>query len=123
MTKQFLKDALGWGFLLWLVGYILGIIFFAVVPAPLLGWVIMPFGILLTLWVLYKKVKADSLGYYMKMAVAWMLIAVVCDYFFLVKIFNPADGYYKVDVYLYYALTLALPLVVGWKKSGHRVNA
>ena len=46
-----------------------------------------------------------------------MLIAIVCDYFFLVKVFNAADGYYKLDVYLYYTLTFALPLFTGWKKA------
>ena len=47
-----LKDSLGWGFLLWLVGYALGIAFFAVLPARLIGWAVMPLGIALTLWVL-----------------------------------------------------------------------
>ncbi|MFH1657521.1 MAG: hypothetical protein ABH919_03565 [bacterium] len=117
MTKQFYKDAFGWGFLLWLIGYALGIVLFMVVPQNLLGWFIMPIGIIITLWVLFKKVKADSFKYYVQMAVVWFLIAVVFDYFFLVKMFNPADGYYKLDVYLYYALTLLLPLVVGWRKS------
>ena len=46
-----------------------------------------------------------------------MLIAVICDYFFLVKAFNPADGYYKLDVYLYYGLTFILPLAVGLGKK------
>jgi len=36
---------------------------------------------------------------------------------FIVKAFKPADGYYKLDVYLYYALTFALPLIVGWRKK------
>lgn len=31
------RDALGWGFLLWLMGYGLGIILFAVVPLWLIG--------------------------------------------------------------------------------------
>lgn len=117
MTKQFYKDAFGWGFLLWLIGYALGIALFAVVPQNLLGWVIMPIGIIITLWVLFKKVKADSFQYYALLAVVWVLIAIVFDYFFLVKMFNPADGYYKLDVYLYYALTIMLPLIVGWRKK------
>lgn len=43
--------------------------------------------------------------------------AVVCDYFFLVKLFKPADGYYKLDVYMYYFLTLTFPLIIGWRKN------
>ena len=117
MDKQLFKDSLRWGFILWFIGYILGIILFPIVPTNLIGWVIMPIGILLTLWVLLKKVRGESFGYYLVVAIVWMLIAVVLDYLFLVKLLNPADGYYKLDVYLYYALTLALPLAVGWRKG------
>ncbi len=116
MTRRFLMDALGWGFVLWLIGYVLGILFFAVVPANLIGWVIMPIGILVALWILLTRVKGESLRYYVLVAVAWTVIAIVCDYFLLVQLFKPADGYYKVDVYLYYAITLALPILVGWWK-------
>lgn len=115
MTKQFLKHAFGWGFILWLIGYLLGIILFPAVPQSLLGWVIMPIGILITFWVLLKKVKASSFGQYVLLAIMWVLIAAVSDYVFLVKVFKPEDGYYKLDVYLYYALTLVVPLLVGWK--------
>lgn len=117
MNRRLFIDALGWGFLLWLVGYLLGMGLFMVVPPSALGWIIMPIGIVITLWVLFKKVKSDSLQYYLKLAVSWTIIAVVFDYFFLVKVFKPADGYYKLDVYLYYALTFILPLVAGWRKK------
>lgn len=117
MSRQLLKDTLGWGLFLWFVGYILGIILFMLVPPSLLGWIIMPIGIALTLWVLFKKIASRKLNYYFFLAVAWMLIAVVFDYLFLVRVFQPADGYYKMDVYLYYALTFFLPLLVGWKKT------
>lgn len=116
MNKQFYKDAFGWGFILWLIGYVLGIILFAIVPSSLLGWVIMPIGIIITLCVLFKKAKGDSLQYYFLLAIVWTLIAVVFDYFFLVKVFKPSDGYYKLDVYLYYILTFAIPLAVGCRK-------
>lgn len=117
MTKQFLKDALGWGFVLWLIGYLLGIVFFPILPTTLLGWVIMPIGVLLTVWVLLKKVEQASFRYYFLLAVIWIILAIVCDYFLLVKVFKPADGYYKLDVYIYYILTFVLPILVGWKKK------
>ena len=117
MKKQFLVDTLGWGILLWLIGYVLGIILFMMVPTTILGWIIMPIGTIVTLWVLIKKVKADSLQYYLLLAVIWTLLAIVFDYFFLVKVFKPADGYYKLDVYLYYVLTFVLPLIIGWNKK------
>jgi hypothetical protein len=120
MMKQLYKDALGWGFILWFIGYLLGIILFTVVPISVIGWIIMPMGTIITIWVLLKKVKADSFQYYAFLAVIWALIAVVFDYFFLVKVFKPEDGYYKLDVYLYYTLTFILPLIVCWRKTNQR---
>lgn len=117
MTKQFLKDAFLWGFTLWLIGYLLGIALFAIVPLNLLGWIIMPIGVAITLFVLFKKIKSYNFRYYLLLAVSWTFIAMFFDYFFLVKVFKPADGYYKLDVYLYYALTFALPILVGLKKT------
>ncbi len=111
--KQILKDSVGWGIVLWLIGYGLGIILFFFVPANALGWVIMPIGIVITLWVLFKRISVGSFRRYLTLAIAWTLIAVICDYFFLVKLLKPADGYYKLDVYLYYIITFLLPLLVG----------
>jgi hypothetical protein len=117
MSKQFLKDAFGWGFGLWLIGYALGIMLFPFASPAVLGWIIMPIGVLLTLWVLFKKVETTAFRDYVWIAVIWTLIAIVFDYFFLVKAFKPADGYYKLDVYIYYGLTFLLPLIVGWRKK------
>jgi hypothetical protein len=119
VNRQLLKDTLGWGFLLWLIGYALGMVLFSIVPPTLIGWIIMPIGTVITLWVLFKKVKGDTLRYYLFLAASWTLIAIVFDYFFLVQAFQPADGYYKLDVYLYYALTFILPLIVGWRKKAN----
>ena len=120
MNMRFLKDALGWGFVLWLIGYVLGIMLFAFISPSLIGWIIAPFGTAITLWIAFKKVKGETLQYFGLVGLVWLLIAVVGDYVFIVKAFKPADGYYKLDVYLYYALTLAIPLVAGWRKSVDR---
>ena len=117
MNRHLLKDALGWGFVLWLIGYVLGMLLFAVLPASVLGWVILPIVVAITLWVLLKRVNHDSLQYYAIIAIAWTAIAIIFDYSFIVKAFKPADGYYKADVYIYYALTFVLPLLVGWRKT------
>ena len=117
MNKQLLKDTLGWGFALWLIGYALGMILFLIVPPSIIGWIVMPIGIVITLWVLLKKVKGDSFKYYLTLAIVWTVIAVVFDYLFIVKAFKPVDGYYKPDVYLYYALTFIIPLIIGWRKK------
>jgi hypothetical protein len=138
MNKQFIKDGVGWGIGLWLIGYVLGIVLFAVVSPNIIGWVIMPIGLIITLWVLFKKVhpakfmpqqnatesqfggvKGATFRYFLSLAVVWTLIAIDFDYFFLVKVFNPADGYYKLDVYIYYVLTFLLPLFVGWRRLSH----
>ena len=117
MNKELLKDTLGWGFILWLIGYALGIILFSIVSPATIGWLIMPIGIIITLWVLLKKVKGNYVQYYLILGIAWTLIAIVLDYLFIVKAFKPTDGYYKLDVYLYYALTFIIPLIIGWRKK------
>jgi hypothetical protein len=113
MQKQFLVDSLGWGIGLWFIGYVLGIVLFMLVPANMIGWVISPIGIAITLWVLLKKVKGENMMYFLKVALVWTVIAIVFDYLFLVLLFKPADGYYKLDVYFYYTTTFVLPLLVG----------
>jgi hypothetical protein len=116
-SKQFYRDSLGWGFILWLFGYILGIILFKAVPPLFIGWIITPLATLITLWVLIKKINNQTFQYYLVVGITWTVIAMVLDYFFIVKLFKPEDGYYKTDVYLYYALTFLLPLMVGWRKQ------
>ncbi|MGE5298222.1 MAG: hypothetical protein ACM3KM_03600 [Acidobacteriaceae bacterium] len=118
MSKQFLKDAIGWGIALWVIGYVLGLILFPFVQGSAIGWIIMPIGVIVTLFVLIKRVKGQSFGYYFSLAVFWTLIAVILDYFLLFKALKPEDGYYKLDVYLYYSLTFILPLAVAWVKKG-----
>lgn len=120
MSTQYLKQAVVWGMLLWLIGYLLGIVFFMVLPHALIGWVIMPIGIALTLWVLLKKISFDSLKAYLGVGIIWALVAMVFDYFFLVRVFKPVDGYYKLDVYVYYVTTFLLPLLVGLKRSAKK---
>ena len=118
IDKQFFKDVFGWGFLLWLFGYVLGIMLFFIVPKIIIGWIITPLATIVAVWVLIRKIQRVSLSYYFLIAIFWTSIAVVLDYFLLVKIFKPEDGYYKPDVYLYYSLTFILPLVIGlWKRK------
>ncbi len=113
--RKILANTVFWGLLLWLFGYILGFVFFAFVPKEYIGWAIMPFGIAATLWVLFKRIKRESFTCYIGLGVIWTIIAVLFDYLFLVRLLNPTN-YYKLDVYLYYILTLLLPIIVGWYK-------
>ena len=110
--KEILINTISWGFVLWLIGYVLGIVFFMIMPANMIGWAITPIGILITLWVLLKKIKREKFTCYIGLGVIWTAMAVILDYIFIVKLFHSA-GYYKLDVYIYYATTFALPLLVG----------
>lgn len=119
--KKIFLNTVFWGFVLWLFGYVLGMVFFAVLPKDLIGWVIMPLGIILTVWVLLKKITRDSFTCYIGLGVIWAIMAVLLDYLLLVRLFNIV-GYYKLDVYLYYLITLMLPVTVGWFKMKKRVK-
>lgn len=120
--KKIILNTLFWGFILWLFGYILGIIFFATVPKDQIGWYILPFGVAFTLWVLFRKIERESWGCYFGLGVFWTVMAVALDYIFIVKMLNSA-GYYKLDIYGYYALTFLLPVVVGRYKHRSQKNA
>jgi hypothetical protein len=120
--KTIFKDTIIWGAGLWFVGWVLGIVAFMMVPANMIGWVVSPIGILATLWVLFAKInppagEAGGIMYYLKISVAWTIIAIVLDYLLLVQLFKPADGYYKPDVYFYYFTTFALPLIAWYFKN------
>ena len=114
-VKIFLNTVV-WGFALWVFGYVLGFLFFALVPKELIGWYITPFGIAFTLWVLLKKIKREEFMCYIGLGILWTVLAVILDYVFIVKMLNSAN-YYKLDVYFYYASTLILPIIVGWYKK------
>jgi hypothetical protein len=116
MRKLLVNESLGWGTAIWLFGYVLGIALFFVLPPASIGWAIMPAGLVFAVWVLVTRVAEDRLANYAVVAFVWTVIAVVCDYIFIVKAIKPADGYYKLDVFIYYALTLLVPLAVGWWK-------
>lgn len=111
-----LKSTLVWGFVLWLVGYIAGMVLFFVAPKELIGWIITPLATILTIWVLVKKIKRPEMKCYFGLGLIWMIMAVVLDYIFLVKMFGVGNTYYKADVFLYYTLTLILPIAVGYWK-------
>lgn len=114
--KQILLNTLFWGFLLWVFGYVLGIIFFAFVPQEQIGLYVMPLGVLFTLWVLLKKIKREEFMCYIGLGTIWMIMVIVLDYLCIVTLFQ-STNYYRPDVYVYYALTLTLPIVVGWYKK------
>jgi hypothetical protein len=118
--KQFLKDA-GLGLALWLIGWILGIVLFLTPLAPVMGWILFvcltPVTVVVTYW--WFSGRGLPMAYFAKIAVAWTAIAILSDYLFIVLLFHPA-AYYQPDVFAYYAVTLLLPVGVGWYLQGHR---
>lgn len=114
--RALLVQGVVWGFLLWLLGYVLGFAAYFLVPQDMIGWVVTPIGLAVTLWVAFRRVKGTTLAHYAAVGAIWTVLAVVLDYCFLVLVLNPDGGYYKPDVILYYVLCFAVPVVVGWWK-------
>lgn len=73
-------DSLKWGFVLWLIGYILSFVLFFAVPPFMIGWIIAPVGTVITLLVLFKKIKSNDWRYYLILAVVWTLLAAIQGY-------------------------------------------
>lgn len=120
--KQRILNSLIWGFVLWFSGYIAGILLFFIVPKDLIGWVITPFAILFTVWVLVYKIKRPSFTCYFGLGLIWTLMAIALDYIFIVRMFNTGTSYYKLDVFLYYLLTFLLPMGIGYWKMKYNTK-
>lgn len=125
MTHRSRKELFGWGFILWLYGYILGFIFYALVPPDMIGWFIAPFGIALPVYVLLRRVSVGDIRSDIELGIVWAVIAVVFDYVGIVLLLHPENGYYKPDVYFYYVTMLVLPVAIGWarRRAAARVPA
>ena len=121
MEKGFIKsrmiDVFVFGILIWLIGYIASLILFPIVPNNLLGWILCIIFTPITFLIAYLRFKNRKLKLfcYFMTGVLWALIAVIFDYLFIVKLFNPIN-YYKPDVFVYYTITFLIPLVIGLTK-------
>jgi hypothetical protein len=116
--RGFAIDAVGIGLALWLAGYLSSIFLFFLVPREALGWILFGTFAPITAYVAYRRFHKQSrkFVYYLWVAVFWTVIAMVSDYFFIVRLFSSVD-YYKTDVYLYYITTFLIPLGMGFKYS------
>jgi hypothetical protein len=112
--QQLLKDTVGLGTLLWLIGYLASMALYFSPLSYALGWVILviftPFTIWVTLW--WFKNRMLPLSWYADTGVSWTVIAVVLDYLFIVMLFH-SPNYYAPDVFIYYALMFLIPVGVG----------
>jgi drug/metabolite transporter (DMT)-like permease len=112
--KQLMKDTAGLGTALWLVGYLASLVLFFSPYAGVMGWILIAFFTPVTIvivWWWFRKRERLSLQYYAGTGVAWVLIAIVLDYLFIVLLFQA--NYYGTDVFVYYAVTFLIPAVVG----------
>jgi hypothetical protein len=113
--KEWIKDTAGIGTGLWLIGYLASLVLFFSPYAGIMGWILLvmltPVTIAVT-WRWFRKRKGLSLEYYAKVGIAWVLIAIVFDYLFIVQLFQA--NYYGPDVFVYYALTFLIPVGVGF---------
>jgi hypothetical protein len=111
--KDWIKDTVGLGTLLWLFGYVASLVLFFTPFANSMGWIISaiftPVTIVMT-WLWFGS-RDLPLLYFVKVGIVWTLIAIVLDYLFIVRLFQAA--YYEMDVFVYYALTFLIPVGVG----------
>jgi hypothetical protein len=111
--QQQIKDTAGLGILLWLIGYLTSLTLFFTPFAGIMGWILIavftPVTVVVSWW--WFRGRDLSLPYYAGVGIAWTAIAVVLDYLFIVLLFQAS--YYGPDVFVYYALTLLIPVGVG----------
>jgi len=111
--KQWVKDFVLLGVGLWLLGYLASLLLFFSPFQSSMGWIITavftPFTIAVTWW--WFRTRDIPLSYYVKVGIAWTVIAVLLDYLLIVRLFQ--TPYYEMDVLVYYALTFLIPVVVG----------
>ena len=113
--KQWIKDTAGLGTGLWLIGYLASLVLFFTPFAGIMGWILLviltPVTIAITWW-WFRPRRRLHLKYYAKVGIAWVWIAIVFDYLFIVRLFQAR--YYEADVFVYYAMTFLIPVGVGF---------
>jgi len=114
VSREFIVDALGIGSALWLAGYLSSILLYFFMPKHLIGWVLFMVFAPVTVYVACWRFRGRDRGlrYFLAVAAVWTLIAMVLDYFLIVRLFSATD-YYQIDVCLYYAVTFLIPVGVG----------
>jgi len=109
-----MKDTAGLGTALWLIGYLASLVLFFSPFAGFMGWILITVFTPVTIaivWWWFRKRGHLPLQYYAGVGVAWVLIAIVLDYLFIVQLFQA--HYYETDVFVYYAVTFLIPVGVG----------
>jgi len=112
--KKWMKDTAGLGTVLWVIGYLASLVLFFSPFAGVMGWILLAIFTPVTIaivWWWFRKRERLLLRYYAGVGVAWVLIAIVLDYLFIVVLFQA--NYYGIDVFVYYAVTFLIPVGIG----------
>jgi predicted branched-subunit amino acid permease len=83
-----LIDAPLLGFLVWLIRYLAGIALYFVLSPDVLGLVVFAVFTPIVVFLCYRRFgrRKESISYYVFVAAVWLIMAVVFDYLFLVKL-------------------------------------
>ena len=112
--QQWIKDTAGLGTVFWMIGYLASLVLFFSPFAESMGWILLivctPVTFIITWW--WFRSRSLPLSSYIRVGIAWTAIAIVFDYLFIVLLFNAI--YYGADVFIYYALTFLIPVIVGY---------
>jgi putative effector of murein hydrolase LrgA (UPF0299 family) len=111
---QHLRDTFGLGLTFWLIGYLLSLVLYFILPPGVMGWILFVVLTPVMIGVTWRWFRDRNLPvtYYLKVALTWTAIAVVGDYLFIVHLFS-SQGYYQADVLVYYLVTFLIPVGVG----------
>ena len=87
--KRLALDGLLWGFLLWLLGFAVGMLAFLFVATRWIGLVVLPILLPVTVWVAWRRLRghADPWGYPVAVGAIWCALAVGLDWVVLVRRF------------------------------------
>lgn len=111
---QYLRDTLGLGLAFWLIGYLLSLVLYFIVPPGIMGWILFvaltPVMVVVT-WRWFSD-RNLPITYFLQVAAFWTVIAMVGDFLFIVLLFS-AQTYYQADVLVYYLVTFLVPVGIG----------
>ncbi len=118
--NQKLVDTIGFGFLLWLIGYFMGFFIITIPGYPeimTIPVILTAFSLAVALvtaaftYVRFRKRREVSWLYAFLVGITWTILAIVLDFIFIVLLFN-APSYYRPHIFTYYAITLVVPSAV-----------
>lgn len=113
MKKYALVDTLIYGLVIWLVGFVLGMVLFPFVEISVMGWILMPVTLIVALLLslrIRRKRSAGAVSYFIGVGLSWVALSLILDYAILVKGYD-AENFYDVDIIIYYVGVLLIPIL------------